>query len=150
MCLAQSLTFAWRRGPANFIVFQAYIVAFGLIFWLLRFECSLLLLLGQQTAKTIIDCKTRFFRKNRDCFFFFLNGSLPSPFSTYLSSPCRSLPTARLLKRLWAGVCFGLFLGEEVPRWAFLKVTVLAARWKKGAMEAADEAVSSMQVYTTF
>ena len=59
MCLAQSLTFAWRRGPANFIVFQAYIVAFGLIFWLLRFECSLLLLLGQQTAKTIIDLQNR-------------------------------------------------------------------------------------------
>ena len=118
---------------------------------LLHLASFQLRLLGQQTAKTIIDCKTRFFRKNRDYFFFFLNGSLPSPlFPCIYPPPCRSQPTARLLKRLWAGVCFGLFLGEEVPRWAFLKVTVLAARWKKEAMEAADEAVSSMQVYTTF
>ena len=68
----------------------------------------------------------------------------------YLSS-LFPLP-ARLLKGCACGraSAFGLFLGDEVPRWAFLKVTVLAVRWKKEAIEAADEAVSSMQVYTTF
>ena len=83
---------------------------------LLHLASFQLRLLGQQTAKTIIDCKTRFFRKNRDYFFFFLNGSLPSSFSTYLSS-LLLLATRRTpsLKAVGGRLLWPFFRGRSAP-----------------------------------